>query len=177
LAAAVALAFGAGWGLYAKFGAYWPTEPAIAPSAAGAAESSPVSPFAVKNDSVLFPMEGVKFTCFLNAALFKIGDEKGWTMAKVGPAEPGTLWKKSDGAAIDIPTGKTVNYFCGVDEMIRDVQINRQSARLRGMQVRIGVDYTVDLSLLVWRRHYDSDAFTCDVEAGKCQWFIGELVH
>jgi hypothetical protein len=168
---------GAGWGLYAKIGPYWPTEPEITPGAAGSPESSPVSPFLVKNNGVVFSMEDVRFTCFLNGALFKIGDEKGWVMAKIGPPKPGTWWKKSDEQTVGVPPGKSVNYFCGPDEMMRDVRLNAEPARLRGMQVQISMDYVVKFPLYAWHRHYDSDVFTCDVDSGSCRWFIGAIVH
>jgi hypothetical protein len=175
LAAGAAALFAMAWGGYAKFGAYWPTEPAIAPSTTGSAESSPVSPFAIKNDSDIFTIKDARFTCSVDRTLFKIGDEKGWTMALFAVTPPGAWQKKSE--PTDILPGKTAYYFCGANDMVRDVQINHEPARLRGMQARIAVDYAVDFWLFVWPRHYDSDTFTCDVSDGKCQWIVGELIH
>lgn len=134
-------------------------------------------PFTVKNTSGVFAIEEARFTCFLNAALFKIGDEKGWTMARVAPARPGSWWKKSEQAAVEIPHGKIINYSCGPDEMFRDVRLKDQPAFLRGMQVQISIDYAANLPFYVWHRHYDSDVFTCDVSSGNCRWFIGEFVR
>ena len=121
LATGVAALFAVGWGGYAKFGAYWPTEPTIAPSTAGSAETCAVSPFDVKNDSVVFSIKEARLTCTLNKALFKLGDEKGWTMLLLAATPPGAWQKKSEGPPIEILPGKMVHYFCNANDMVRDV--------------------------------------------------------
>jgi hypothetical protein len=160
---------------YAHFGPYWPTAPDIEPGTAGSLESSPASPFLIINKSILFTIKDAKFTCYLKAAEYKIGDEKGWVLGILKPAAANG-WQKKAYNAVDIKPGTQKNYVCDPFEMIRDVHINYQDARLRGFQVTIAVDYVVDLPWYTWHRHIASDTFTCDVTNGKCHWMSGEFI-
>ena len=73
----VASVVGAAFAAYLHFGVYWPAEPQVEPGAPIAKESSPVSPFSIKNPSVLFGIVDAQLTCYLNAVTLEAGDEKG----------------------------------------------------------------------------------------------------
>jgi hypothetical protein len=121
-------------------------------------------------------MVDARFTCHLEAVSFKIGDEKGWVMGVLKPDSPNGWAKKADHAVSIRPNGP-VNFVCGPDEFVTDFHLNNQPARLRAIQLQISIDYAADLYFTKWWRHYESDVFSCDVDAGECKWFSGPLLR